>query len=171
MAARDVLGLVKGVRLVLNSYVNNTAVEVRHCLYNSSVRPVVSYVCQTCEGLWKENDYDLNDTDFPGFPDDSFGGFPIESGWQVPDLEVPPVSVSSNGIGDQNKSRAENGSVSRNGSVSGNGTTTGYGRRQLHTWCYRKRFQSSTASSVPETEDGKKKKKYKITDNQQVIWR
>ena len=119
MAAKDILGLVNGLKLVLDCYVKNTAVEAKHCLNNSSFRPVVGYVCQSYENIWKETDYVLENIEFPGFPDD---GFPLESQWK--DSGTIPAQVvnmpPNNGIA---------------------------GHRQLHTWCraYHVRYCHSTS--------------------------
>ena len=148
MAARDILGIVNGLKLVVNSCANHTANEISHCASNSSLRPIIGSLCRTYEDAWKGKDYDLDQIEFPGFPDDSFGGFPVE-----PDWESHQNTVSS-------------------GPVNGNGASGTH--RQLHTWCHQKRYLSGVANSVPLNNPKDKKKnllneKYKITDNQQVI--
>ena len=132
---------MNGLKLVLDSYVKNAAVEARYCLNNSSFRPVVSYACQNYENVWNEKDYDLDSIEFPGFPDDSFGGFPMEQMQQDVTIPAQVVDIPPN-------------------------NNNGRGRRQLHTWSssntfYHKRYCTESKSEI-------KHNKYKITDNQQV---
>ena len=154
MAARDILGIVNGLKLVVNSCANHTANEISHCASNSSLRPIIGSLCQTCENAWKGKDYDIDKIEFPGFPDDSFGGFPVEQNWESYQNTIPLSPVNGNGP------------------FTGNGPSGTH--RQLHTWCHQRRYLSEVANSVPLNNPKDKKKnslngKYKITDNQQVI--
>ena len=153
MAAKDLLGVIKGLRLVLSSCGNNTVVEATHVLNNSSLRPILSTFCRSCEKeSWEWKDTDLEIPDFPEFGGESLDGAFKEVDWDTSDLLKP------SGVAD----------IPSNG----NSVSDYNGKRQFHTWC-RRRYQTDAESAadtnIKRTERQGIKKDYRITRNQQVL--
>ena len=169
MAAKDLIGILNGLRMVLTSGCVSATTEAKHILNNSSLQPIVGSLCQTCCHYWMQ-DTESDIPDFSAFDESALGGSNW-SGWKTknyqPDTEILETNSKTHYINTTSDSKFNKSDVMK--SINSNRT------RKLHTWCYR-RYHTNADSSVRSpigskeiTNENSEKVKYHRKRNQQVF--
>ena len=102
MAGKDLLALCNGIRHVLTTGCSTLGADIRHCIVNSSLQPVLGGLCDRCSelcGRASPPEQDLNIPDVPGISDAGLGD------WVDHKVSSDPVPKYSNMKGNNNNVR------------------------------------------------------------------